>query len=335
MENCLVTKLKGAVNNPNLDYFDSILVKVDWGLNSNASIVVRNSDHINLGGVGAVIKIISNGYIAANSSDPNHLSEYTVTSDAEVKQIFPVNSSNNTEFIVVGLSKIEHLHFNRTGGIWIKNLNSLNFCENMIPDFSTVDSKIYLPVYCTYPNTSEVDLTNFVKNMNNKDTIELLMFYTPSSDASTYNRFFVNASAIEGYSSLISTNRNFRILGGNASSFESLTAMQTLGIGVAGRSSEGVTGNISSFGKLKNLISLNINDTLITGSVEELVAAFRAASSTGAGDERTSGSITVYFGLSTNITYKGNIINPQGTKIIWTASEIWVEGIDPEPRPTV
>ena len=334
MKNCLVTRLKGVVNNPNLDYFDSILVKIDWELNTGPAVVIRNTSAINIGAVGCTVKIISNGYIAANSSDTNHLSEYTIPSTSETKQIFPVNSSANTEFIVIGLSKIEHLHFNRTAGIWVKNLGSLNFCENIQPDFSTINTKKYLAMYYPYPS-NEVDMSNYVKNVNNKGQIESIMWYKPSSDSSKYGNFFVNASAIEGYSSLTTLNRTFRILGGNASSFESLTAIQTLGIGVNGRSSEGVTGNISSFGKLKNLTSLNINDTLITGSVEELVAAFRAASSTGAGDERTSGSVTVWFGNSTYITYKGEKIIPQGTDIVWTASEIWVEGIDPEPRPTV
>lgn len=104
---------------------------------------------------------------------------------------------------------------------------------------------------------------------------------------------------------------------GNISALSTLVNLTYLAIGKR----RGITGALKDIGSLTHITDLQIGDTVISGSIEEFVAAQRLAGRT------TCGQLNVPYIGTTAVTFNGGSITAASNSVLsWTASTITLDG---------
>lgn len=180
MGNCAVTKLKGVVNNDNLEFFGSIDISIVSAFTGTERLLIEG-DNIN-------IKAL-NGTFDIYNGDTG-LTEYTYTGSASIQprtqgmkililDKYSINSTLSLQGIDNGGLKVKlnYSSLRNLSGIYIANMSGVgtldlsNFAENspiiIITDKSLTLGKLYLPSdkvysgisYISWLNGSDVELS--------------------------------------------------------------------------------------------------------------------------------------------------------------------------------
>lgn len=320
MKNCLVTRLKADVNNPDLEYFDALQFKIDWTNyrgGDNIILFNGNTKNMNFGGLGVTIKVLSNGKIIPSDGSPE-VSQYTVPSSWDnitgYKTLGYIDSTKPTEFLLIGLSKITNLKFNylskdgENNGIKValRDPSKLKYCVNL--EASERDGVYEVPVFRPYPENNLVDISDYLAGFKDRAIVSKIMLYDNLPGSSS--KVSTGTHGWKDYVNLTSIDRNIATIYGPLSNFSSLTELKHLSIGLTGRT-EGVIGNITDVVSLVNAVDLNFNNTSVVGSLNEFAVAQYA-------EGRKTASIKVY---GNKLTYlDGEIVKKvttEGVTLSW------------------
>ena len=307
MKNCLVTKFRVDTQNPNLKYFDALQLKVDWDLYGADYVICfqnlspeQGGPTYVLGGIGCTVKILSNGTIGTSSS--HTASEYTFTGTESVRvSIYPIDPSENTELLVIGLNNITGVGLSQGNGVYMKYPLDQMLCSNLGLYFDILMN------YKPYKDGDEVDMSEYYKNFSPKENVTQIR----QSATDTGWQSYCTTESLQGYVNLTVINWYLNIKYGNIAYLSGLTELTQLNL-----RSAGVYGNIASLGNCTKLVLINFNDSSISGSIEDFVNAQYNASTP---RKSASGStrVRMYFNTSTNITFGGVETTSSGKYLAW------------------
>ena len=272
---CLVTRLSGVVDNPALEYFDALQFMVDLSEVPGNNILILNGsgDMMRLGGPGAKLIVLSNGEIRVAGSTPGSGStEYTIPIDWSGEGgmcLYAIDATKPVEFLIVGLDKIEQLALNYPSQtkIELRDPQKLVYCVNL--ESFDRSGAIEVPIFRPYPENDKCDISNYLFNFKDKADVTSIRFY---NRINTANFCLTGSQAFVGYDSLQVINRNAAVDYGRLSDFSELTELTSIGLGLTG-SQRGVEGDLTSLAKLTKLTTINMNNTKVTGSLEDFAAA--------------------------------------------------------------
>lgn len=272
---CLVTRLSGVVDNPALEYFDALQFMVDLsGVSGNNILILNGSGNLmRLGGPGAKLIVLSNGEIRVAGSTPGSGStEYTIPIDWSGESgmcLYAIDATKPVEFLIVGLDKIEQLALNYPTDtkIELRDPRKLVYCTNL--ESFTRSTAVEVPIFRPYLENSGCDISDYLFNFKDKADVTSIRFYDRIGQGTFC---FTGSQAFVGYTSLTAINRNAAVDYGRLSDFAELTELTALALGYSG-STRGVEGVLTSLAKLTKLTSINMNNTKVTGSLEDFAAA--------------------------------------------------------------
>lgn len=272
MENCLVTRLKATVDNPDLEYFDALQFEFDWTNYAGGDnfLLMSNASGTVFGGSGVKVKILSNGFIRETIDGVvKTYNEYIIPSS------FPSNSGcsiayNNplepTEFLLIGLSKIQILSFNyNSAKIALRNPAKLKYCSNL----GARDNAISW--FSPYPENIGCDVSDYFAGFKDRASVTGITYITRPTYMSAY--CILGSHAIKDFVSLTEITRNTAVVYGHLSDFASCSQLTKLQIGSSSWSGNKVTGDITDIANLTLLQNINVNNTSVQGSLDEFAAA--------------------------------------------------------------
>ncbi len=290
MNNCLVTKLKGVVNN------DSILklgeVKINFADKGSASFSVYYDEEADLKIEGASFKneentVLGNTMKASAGSQTKVFptSRPCMISLFNKYAITKINSSGNG--FDVDLAQL--LQCKRMTSVILNetqvhgNIDGLSLMSNLSEiGFNTTDVSGDLS---SLSHTTQLTYLNFGKTKM-------------SGDISTI-------AGNKGLKSLIVSNTN---ISGDVSVLSDLTGLATFSA-----YSNKLSGNINTLGRLTKLSEINFEDTLVTGDVKELGSALHS-------NGKVSGTFQLV--LNDRITYNGATHNGKRVTMTFSASNV-------------
>lgn len=289
MENCLVKKYKSSVNDSTLEYFDALQFRALW--NSNfTSVALSSSAHgIFVGGIGAKIKVLNNGYI--EQGGVNKGKEITMAADMGNVNIVPESTSTPTEYLVIGFSKITNLYMSTTSPIELRNPELLKYTPN---NSIVWDNVMYF--YAPWGENSPCSYDFIDSLVPVKTGITSLRLATYSDE---YHLVLVDCSILKKFDSITNfsfSNYYFRPVG-NISNMNVFTGTTNITF-----RDERAYGDIASLGTMTLLTTLNCSGSRISGSLNELVENLYQ---NGKKSASSSSRIHIYFGTLSDIRLNG------------------------------
>lgn len=292
--NTLVKQLKGVIGNDNLEYFNAFQLKINWTKSNVGHLTLYGQSVWEIGGSGVTVRILDNGYIQA---DGTSFQEITFGGTPVDSDIFPVDSSKETEFIVVGTP----------ARIWASYPNGF-VCKNF-------ERGKYYTGITTWDDTACI-FAPYEGNRLNLDFLQGSSFI----DFSLPNIRFTGEGYTNypgGYPFECSTTTLGRFVNltkvsyhwfpyGDIYHLRNMTHLTLLNL-----RNPKCTGDIANLGGMTSLTKINANSSDISGSLEGFVAAQYDAG-------RTSGSMQI-LSNSANITFNGSKVSaPSGKTLSWT-----------------
>lgn len=245
MANCLITKLKGTVNNDRLGKLGEVRLLVPKTATYFA-VKADTEDKVLLTLKGGTF---DNGRdtMYANVSG---FSTGSVNLSAEVGEIIATNKYNITELMCVYPYDFSDFRYSKINSIeFVNNLNE-GIVNKLVEIGLNIDSftEFLYPKYITKLNCS---FNGFKRNITGE--LSSLAALTNLEELSLINTFVT----------------------GDISNISNCTKIQILNL-----SNNDITGNIKSLGKMTSLKKVQIYSTKITGTLEEFVQVQRAAGRT-------------------------------------------------------
>lgn len=272
---CLITKLRGVVANPELEYFDALQFRADLSLLDGGGILLFNSsgNTLRFGGPGVKVIILENGEIRAAGAAPGSgVPEFVIPEDWQQSGSSAVlcvlDSSSPVEFLLIGLDKIEHLDLNypNTTKIELRDPKLLSLCSNL--QAFERSGTVEMPIFRPYEENSRCDISIYLQNFAEKTRVEQFRIY----DKIGSGGIITGSQGYVGYSALARITRDMVVDYGDLVDFSALTELTALGLGLSG-STRGVEGDITSLGMLTKLTLINANNTKVSGTLESFAAA--------------------------------------------------------------
>ena len=271
---CLITKLRGVVANPDLEYFDALQFRADLSLLGGGAILLFNSagNTFRFGGPGVKVIILENGEIRAAGAAPGSgVQEFVIPENWQQSGsalLGALDSSLPVEFLLVGLEKIEHLDLDNpnTTKIVLRDPKLLSLCSNL--QAFERSGTVEMPIFRPYEENSRCDISIYLQNFAEKTRVEQFRIY----DRIGSGGIITGSPGYVGYSALARITRDMVVDYGDLVDFSALTELTALGLGLAG-STRGVEGDITSLGMLTKLTSFNANNTKVSGTLESFAAA--------------------------------------------------------------
>ena len=272
---CLITKLRGVVANPDLEYFDALQFRADLSLLEGGGILLFNATNntLRFGGPGVKVIALENGEIRASGAAPGSgVPEFVIPENWQQSGSSAVlgalDSSSPVEFLLVGLEKIEHLDLNypNTTKIELRDPMLLSLCGNL--QAFERSGTVEMPIFRPYAENNGCDISNYLQNFAEKARVAKFEIYDRIGSAS----IITGSQGYVGYSALTGINRNMAVDYGDLADFSALTELTSLGLGKTG-STRGVEGDITSLGMLTKLTIINANNTKVSGTLESFAAA--------------------------------------------------------------
>lgn len=269
MNKCLVTKLNGICNNPDLIKLDELVITLNatkvgaWLCitttdNDSASISVKFNKTVNY----------STGNSSEEATDRTDITETTIAPG-----IIPFFFAKETGTIKVSISSkfnIASLLTSSTtaSGMEIVDVKGFSYLSNL-KTIENKDGNLNIDTLSGFKNLSKVILgkgEGLLKSFVSCPLKELVL---------------INSGIVGTLSDLV-----------NISTLTSLNFMD----------SKSITGNISDLRTLTSLTSLSVVGTNITGTIESLADGMKNAG-------RKSGKLTVYSSNTEGITYNGAVFD--------------------------
>lgn len=307
---CLYKKLKGNVS-ADLPILDAIRLVVNWDSLESFPIKPSGGNWF-IGGPGISLKV-DNGSIKVGGTNVG--SEYTSTGqEQDTIDVIPTSSTSTTQIVLKGLSMITRLGrsdsfpYNnvRTDDMEFIEYSGINY--SIISLFAGVDGEQDLAALEYFPNKSVVSTINFcsLRNAYKGDISIFSQFPSVTVVGGTLARYnplvYGNVSVFNGNTTITNVIlRDNDGIVGLIDSFAGCSELKVLDI-----QTTKVGGNIASMGSCTKLTRLIVLGNSITGTIEELVAAFVDAG-------KSTGSITIDI-THTGVTFEGNFVS--GTKTL-------------------
>lgn len=282
--NCLVKKLKGTVNNPNLEKLGHIILECVSGSNNFVSIVCAPGyEPLKVTVIEGSIDHVTSG---VSMIDSTHC---VVPSGTSIGTGLFTESANQAIVLDIegyyGMQQVRFLHGD-------KNLNKLRYTQATFIDVRNPASEFDVESFSSFSACRSIELRD------------------------TGNKFNGNLSFIKDFPLT-----NFLYMSApstiqvklNASDFSNITTLVTLIL--EDNKISTISGDIATlFGSLTSLTTLRIAGTNISGTVEGFVAAQIAAGRT------TCTGITIGRNLA-GVTYNGSVISGSSSKTLsWTSA---------------
>lgn len=303
MNNCLLTTLKGSVNNDALPVFNAMKCRLTKQ-NSRSYLEARKSGVWYIGGNGVVFKPVSNVKLVVNGSDV--LTEYEMKDTDTTINISLVSDSTYGEFYLLGLTKIA------APPVSSATNNAL----------LQVDDPMRIHLYKDQTLTPSVLYPIAEEPYNLGEYINSIMATGKSSI--TAPRFFGRVdyaySTIEDWeewTGLIAIDSDLNITSGDIKNLPNALSITNFTL-----NKPGITGDVKYLGKYIAMVnaigesspvgSTTLNGSSIYGTVEELVAAYYA-------NGKKSGFVRIYM-TDTTITFNGNRLpaSPRMVTVTWS-----------------
>ena len=273
-DSCLITKLRGVVANPDLEYFDALQFRADMSLLEGNNILLFNSANntLRFGGPGVKVIILENGEIRAAGAAPGSgVQEFVIPENWQQSGsalLGALDGSLPVEFLLVGLEKIEHLDLSypSTTKIELRDPRLLSLCSNL--QAFDRSGTVEMPIFRPYAENAGCDISIYLQNFAEKTRVEQFRIY----DRIGSGGIITGSQGYVGYSAATRITRDMAIDYGDLADFSALTELTSLGIGKTG-STRGVEGDITSLGMLTKLTVINANNTKVSGTLESFAAA--------------------------------------------------------------
>lgn len=312
--NCFVKTYKSSVNNPNLEYFDALQVTVDFSVRALERLTIVANNVFNLGGVGVKFKMLSNGVMKRSFTELLG-TEYTITADDASSRIdiYQVDNTVSTvEFLIIGLSSIDGLYFssgtdgNLSAGVTIRNPKKLQFLKGTALLNST---KTNMRVYAPYTENTGMVYPNLMEKVENPSALTGIVFVGFGENNGGYipTNFFAELTGITPLS-----------ISAYTQPIGDITVLANVNpFAILPLRNKDVYGNIAvGLAKMTSLTILNINNSAVSGSIEDWVSALYSngkKSASGASRIRIYSTIDTYH----NVTFNGNKLLVNGTYLAW------------------
>ena len=309
MVNCLVTRLKATVDNPNLDYFDSLRFRFNKTTFGYPIAAVYKSS-VQFGGIGVVIKITSgNGYIKVGDI---RYQEFTIDgiTNASIDTDTP---DDDFEFSLIGISKITKLWISYLGtykGLTLKNPERLMYLVNpkSVLTYSNQGIMIYFSSFVEEHPFDESYINNIISDKSGITEFRYGGTGIPSvsSNQEYANYFKLRTTDLSEWTDLKKILFQPVVTEGDVSALENLVNLTDVNLRL-----KGIYGDVESFGKMTSVTNLNLNGSSVTGSVEDLVSAQYD-------NGRTNGTISFRCSVEpVNITFNG--VRTAGGTLSWNS----------------
>lgn len=329
---CLVTKLKGSINDESLLKVGEIRVLKS----KNNTEEDKSSQCFELSfNKTVILQIIGDGYFTDENLTQNQGKSKSVEANDDVTRVYV----SNGDFQLSIPDKYSLTRFNSNpstpiptakgtkillGGIdsfkFSKNIQEISLDKKNSGDLASISELTELTTL--YLGSSSV--TGDIKNLANLNKLEIIqlnnsvsgdiavlanmeklfIFRIVGQDQSIYG----NISSLVGKSSLQTFICVCNHITGDISSFSDCVKLQTLSIGTSD-----VYGDISSV--VSPLTTFNCNNTKITGTIESFVQTQRSHG-------RTSGSCLFENGYPSSVTFNANKIEAGKDTLTWTSTQI-------------
>ena len=300
---CLVTKLKGVVNNSNLRLFDAFRVRVnDWRSTTKVTLFNNSTSAFEFGGPGVTIIPISNCYV------DNHADKLILPDNpAKSYNLYPTDNTLPSEFFIIGINKITSLWDATRRRFEIQQPHTLKYLQTKDGIFPLMNgsSLMLFGDFSENGATDWGDLLNEIINNHpeiNKADIKAVEFGTNNVDSHT------DLSDLSSFIGLTSINSYFRVDRGDLSDIANLVGLTALSLSKVSGSK--ITGDIISLAKCTSLNTLALGGVQV-GELKELAQAQYD-------NGRTTGSIAINFESTTNISFNGVKVDGNHT-LTWTS----------------
>ena len=347
MKNCLVTKLKGSVDNDNLPVFNCINVTYKkLASQSRYSQWVKFSSEtkdIDVSIISGTGQFLDGAYPSGTA-----ITRDTLTIPHGIGEPSDKSLSQSTDVILKITDKYDLNYFGLTIAMTL-DLSELAYCIGLktITVFGGLGSYEYitgeLGSLSGLQNLKTLELNKMpnvtgdisaLSTLTALEGIKLASMVGISGDISSWtsnkpnlksfyfhyngDNLIVRTSVLATFTGLTNLYCSYSKVIGSTSDLVTLTNLTSLEC----YQQSGMTGDIKYFGKLTKLTKLNcFNRTSLSGTIEGLIAVFR-------GNGKTSGSLTVEAYGNDNITFNGNALPSSGsaTTLSWTATTITCNG---------
>lgn len=328
---CLVTKLKGSINDESLLKLGEIRIS-----KSKYSGEDKSSQCFELSfNKSVILQIIGDGYFTDENLTENQGKSKSVEgNDTNVKLYvsnddFQLSISDKYSLTKMDLNPSTPLATSIGTKILLDGIDSLKFSKNIQKisldkgNSGNLSSISELKELTTlYLAASSV--TGDIKNLANLNKLEIIQLNNSvSGDIAVLANMeklsifqivgqvpsiYGNISSLVGKSSLQTFVCTYNHITGDISSFSDCVKLKTLSIGTSD-----VYGDISSV--VSPLTSFNCNNTKITGTIESFVQTQRSHG-------RTSGSCLFEYGYPSSVTFNENVIEAGKDTLTWTSTQI-------------
>jgi hypothetical protein len=304
MGNCLVTKLKGVVDNDNLDVFGQVVFIYKKNDDNWINLHATNSGEIEATIVGATVSTVAGDVVKV---DDTHVllstnKGFKCTSLGEYFKIIVPNKYKVTSYDMSNMPNAIYkgdIYYSPVSKIVLNSTNVDGIGRDEFLDVLRFDLDSMSAICKSRLLTLALNLQDFPERMGQfKGSLSSI------SDCPTLQ-----------YLSLVGTN-----IGGDLSNLGSLTTLSRVDI-----IDTPINGNIASLSSITNLKRLNLLRTNVSGSIEEFVQGQRSAGRTETTGDDTG--VFVQFSLS-SVTFNGNPIpNKIDRYITWTPTTITFDGV--------
>lgn len=315
MNNCLVTKLKSVVENDNLRYFDTL--RMTWYVQNYTGekrlpIKYYSEDFISLGGAGIILTPVENCHVVNGNNEIIEIDgKYTfIGNEGFSVMIKPIDDTKSCKFLMSGLSHITKLlsYEGRQANLYLScdDVDSIKYFAN------NIEIKPHLYFLATAGTTEEnPTIIDYIPYLDPNQVLNAT--YVSKSFNSTVKFSLSDAARFTNLIELGLTKSSGWITDGDVSS---ISSMKLAHVFLDGQTT--VTGDITSFGSMTDLVELRIWNTKITGSVEEFVAAQVAAG-------RTNGVVKIW-NANGKVTFNGSNVSEGHHNIQWTSASNIIVG---------
>lgn len=304
MENCLKTRLKEVVNNDSLVIEGHLKIKV-----SQKSSVTANMSLLSLSAVntGCDIKVTGNGYFAdtfAGLSDPG--SRYTskhIDGNGNLNTLYFANG----DYYIDISDKENIVSVVNSSAAESQTIFSISIDQFYCPNLR----KIEAPLSDIHGSISGLSLSSDVSEII-IEGINIVGDISVLGNANSITSFYISKANVTGNISTLIGKNSLSLLvlsdtkvSGNVSSLNGLNALTNVQL-----ENTIVSGDVKSI-KSPNLGRLDIRNTNISGTIEELAAAlWNNGSGRGAGIPASgTPAVTYVYAKGSNVTYNGQAIN--------------------------
>jgi hypothetical protein len=287
--NCLVTKIKGSVSNPNLKKLGHVVLDLQSASNNYCRFLNSNADR-------DIELTLLSGKIDRVQGDATLIDSTHAIIHYGTNQYTGFFTQTASEQFKVDISNYYDLK---------ESMPTVN-TSNDLPELLQYSKIIAISIEAT-------DIFD-VSSISNAVLLNIINF----GNSGYNNRLYGDFSFLQNFTSLTSFNLNSTKIGAPINNFtpalfSNLTSLKTLILNDNKVSS--FVGNITEFGSLVNLTTLRLQGCNIEGTVEDFVAAQIAAG------RATCSGIAIGANMGTNVTFQGvAITSPEAKRLSWTSA---------------